>query len=124
MNQTQALAKLRKVLGADMAYRTNPKALNAEQRDAARVVWQEARAIAEAAEAARVARLNALLAGDAEYQALKAQAAATKKTADNARAGLYSYRITVGVRNAMFFSIRAEGDNWDEVVTKITKGKP
>lgn len=35
------------------------------------------------------------------------------------RAGLYRHRVTVGVSQYGFFSVKAEGDNWDEVVAKV-----
>lgn len=65
MNQTQALARLRKIMGPKVAYRVDPKAPDAEQRAVMRSAWQAARDVAEAAVAARKARYEELLAGEA-----------------------------------------------------------
>lgn len=123
MNQTQALSKLRKVIGPKLGYRVDPKAPDAEQREAIRAAWKAAKQDADAAVAARKARYEELLAGDALYQDLKAKAKAAEEAANKAAAGMYRHRITVGVSNAMFFSVRAEGDNWDDVVAKVTKAR-
>lgn len=116
MNQTQALAKLKRLLGPKLGYRINAKAPTADERAELRAGFDELQAAEKAAEAAREARLVELLANDAAYQRLKAEAIAAKKAAADVRGKLYRYRITVGVSGAMFFSVMAEGDNWDEVV--------
>src|SRR5262245_23909963 len=120
MNQIQALAKLRKILGPEMGYRINDKAPSADERAAVRAGFDDLQRIDAEAKAARDARLAELLAGDARYQELRAQATAADRALSNARGKLYAHRIVVGVRGAMFFSVKFEGDNWDDVVRKAT----
>ena len=115
MNQAQAITKLRKVIGAKLAYRTDKGAPDADGRAAIRAEWIVAKQVADQAEAARKARYEELL-KDPEYQRLKAVAVAANKAAENKRAGLLRHRITVGRDQGFCFSVVAEGDNWDEVV--------
>jgi len=116
MNQTQALAKLKKLLGPKVGYRINAKAPTADERQAAREGLESLQLEAAAADRAREARLAELLANDADYQRLKAETLAAKRALVDARATVNCYRITVGVSGSMFFSVMAEGDHWDEVV--------
>jgi len=119
MNQTQALAKLKKLLGPSVGYRINAKAPTADERAELREGFPALQRAEEETKAAREARLVELLAGDARYQELKAAATAASKAAAEARGRLYRHRITVGVSGSMFFSVMAEGDNWDEVVAVV-----
>lgn len=119
MNQAQAVAQLRKALGSKFAYRLDPKAPTAEEREDIRAAWQAAKAVADEAVAARKARHEELMA-DPLYRELAAKAKAAQDAADKARSGLYRHRVTVGTVSSMFFSVKAEGDNWAEVVSKAT----
>lgn len=119
MNQTQAIAKLKKIIGKGFGYRVDPKALNAEERDAASIKARALREQKVAAEEAMQARRNEVLRGDATYQSLKIEYEALRKAHEVASRGLYRKRITVGHVSSMFFSVRADGDNWDEVVAKV-----
>lgn len=123
MNQTQALAKLRKIIGPKLGYRIDPKAPTGEEREVMRAHFQEATAIVQAAEAARMARYNELLNGDAQYQLLKVAAKAAGEAKERTKSNLYRKRITIGVNNSLYFSVRADGDNWDEVVGKVIGDK-
>jgi hypothetical protein len=121
MDQKQAISILGKLIGPKFGYRVNNKAPNAEERERRREAFLAAKAAAEQAEAARVARLNAVLAADPEYQRLKAEA----KAATERREALPGYRhkrITVGRSSSLFFTVEAEGDNWAEVVD-LVRGK-
>ncbi len=122
MNQTQAITKLRKVIGKTFGYRVDKSAPTAEERAAMRVVFDEAKRVADEAEAARVARFNEVLRSDALYQELKAKAKAASAAKEKADSGLYRRRITVGSVGSIFFTVRAEGDNWTEVVEKVCGG--
>jgi hypothetical protein len=123
MNQTQALSALKKILGPKLGYRINPKAATAEEREEAQAQRPELRAAREAAQAAMEARRLAILEGDAEYQRLKAEWTKAKKAAEENAGASTSYRITVGtvsdVGGLGFFHVKAEGDNWDDVITKL-----
>lgn len=119
MNQTQAIGKLRKVLGDRLAYRLDRKAAKAEARGEARVKAQEAAASKTAAEALRRERMDFLLGQDAEYQRLNDEVKELTKEHERLRSITLRAPITVGVDTGWSFSVRAEGDNWDEVVAKI-----
>ena len=125
MNRTQAIAKLRPILGKSIAWRENDRALTAEARETALVAYQEAQVASASAKAARDERYKAILAGDAEYQRLKAAATEAYDACSKAGSVSRARRITVGTRSAVgglgFFHVRAEGDNWQEVVDILTK---
>ena len=118
MNQAQAIAKLKKLIGPKFGYRVDPKAPDAEERERIRGLIALAADEVRIAEAARTAKREALLAGDPEYQRLKAAHEAAKQR----REGLPSVhhkRVTVGRVGSVFFSVVADGDNWSEVVEKV-----
>ena len=117
MNKTQAIAKLRKIIGPRLAYRIDRDAPNAAERAASRAEWTVAKQAAEQAETLRKARYEELL-KDPEYQRLKAAATDAHKAAENKRVGLMRHRITVGRDEGFCFSVVAQGDDWDEVVSK------
>jgi hypothetical protein len=118
MNQQQAIAKLRKMLGPKMAARVNEKALPGEKRaeESRKVPALQART--RELEAALHARRAELLA-DPAYQALKAELEAARNAADLTRHRAAQKRITVGVNSALFFHVRAEADTWAEVVAIV-----
>lgn len=126
MNKTTAIRKLKALLGKQFAYRENPKAPTADEREEKRdqlriVVPQHA-----AAREAQTARMEALLKGDAEYQRLKAETKRLAERKDALSRGLYSHRIDVGtVSNGplALFHIKFSGDNWQEVVDAVTATK-
>lgn len=119
MNRTQALAKLKPILGAKMAWREDPKALVGDERIAMMATAREKNVEQKALAAARDARCAAVLVADAEYQDLRTRAAAACKEFEHASYYAHHDRITVGVSGGMFFSVRASGDNWAEVVQKV-----
>lgn len=123
MNRADAFKRLRRILGADFAYRENPRALVGEAREDARVEWRAAVEAAAVARAARDARRAELLA-DPEFVRLEAACKAAHEHADTAGSLFRSRRLTVGKTNGLFFSVKAEGDNWQEVVDELTKPKP
>lgn len=123
MNQTQALAKLRKLLGPKLGYQLNKNALNASGREKARAEHQAAIARKNTAKDAVQARRIWLLANDAEYQGLLAQYDGAHKESDSLGGGRYTCPIVVGVSSGLFFSVKAEGDNWQEVVAKVEASK-
>lgn len=115
MNQTQALTKLRKIIGPKVSYRIDSKALPADEREAKQAKVRELRAKKQAAEEASAARRAELL-RDPVYRALRAEVNALDAEIGKHLHAAYAKRITVGVVGGMFFSVRAEGDNWAEVV--------
>lgn len=129
MDKTTAIRKLSALLGKGFSYRENPAALDSAGRAEAREGLSTLTEAKQAASAAMEARKAALLAGDAEYQRLRAEF----KAADTARMEIsrkaHGYRITVGTVSNMagfgVFSVAHEGDNWADVVAAVQakKGK-
>ena len=120
MNRTQALAKLKKVLGKNLAYREDPAALVGDEREAAEVKRKVFRDLQKLFGELRDARRAEVLAADAEFQRLSAQYSAAREAANKASGDAYGRRITVGTSSDLFFHVKAEGDNWQEVVDKLT----
>lgn len=123
MNQTQAIAKLKAAIGPGFAYRLNPAAKKAPQREAAS---EKARALSPKIEAAKTAlakREAELLAADAKYQEIKADLQAMRRDHSEARSTATACPITVGTSNSLFFSIKAQGDNWQELVDEVCSKK-
>jgi hypothetical protein len=123
MERAVAIKKLGKILGKSLGYRVDPKAPDQDDRDEARAKLREATPKREALRGAIEARCKALLQADAEYQRLKAEFAEVKKTCDELVSITGHYRFTVGVSNSMFFTVRAQGDSWEEVIAKLTEKK-
>lgn len=120
MDQTQAIAKLKNIIGPKFGYRVDKKAPCADERERRHAEAKRLRAEMRAADEARIARMNAVLAADADYQMLKAQHQEAKRSHE-AVPSWHSKRITVGRVGSMFFSVVADGDNWEEVVEKAMK---
>lgn len=119
MERAVALKKLRKILGGKFGYRFDPRAPDTDERNAAR---EEAKALSEhckAAEAARDARRDALLAADDEYQRLKETAQALRDAKETAWSVAHHYRVTVGTSSGMFFHVRAQGSSWEDVIKQL-----
>lgn len=119
MNRTQAIAKLKKVLGPDMGYRENPKALLAEDREAVRVKRDVVQDVHRGIKEALDKRRQEILAADEEYQHLSREYQRTRKALEALNGNLFARRVTVGKCSDLFFSVKAEGDNWQEVVDKL-----
>lgn len=120
MNQTQALSKLKKIIGPKLGYRIDKDAPDADERERRHAEFLRTLAVMKAADQARADRLAALLASDAEYQRLETDHAAAKREHE-AVPSYHHKRITVGRIGSMFFSVVAEGDCWAEVVEKASK---
>lgn len=122
MNQTQALAKLKKIIGPKFGYRINKDAPGPEERERRRAEFLRTRDAMKAADEARAARLVEVLAADAEYQRLKAAHAAAKREHE-AVPSYHHKRITVGRVGSLFFTTIADGDCWAEVVDRATEAR-
>lgn len=120
MNQTQALAKLKQIIGPKLGYRIDKDAPGPDERERRRAEFLRTRDAMMEADKARAERLAEVLAADAEYQRLKA-AHAEAKRAHEAVPSYHRKRITVGRVGSMFFSVVADGDCWAEVVEKASK---
>lgn len=118
MNNAQAFAKLRKLLGPKACYRTSDSAPDADERvelQAKIDPLREARAAAEAAMKARRAELLS----DPEYRRLCDEYARVRKEHEETCSRARWYRFTVGRSNNIFFEVTAEGDSWTDVFAKL-----
>jgi hypothetical protein len=119
MNMTQALAKLRKLLGPKAAIRDDRTPSSPEVREQQRAARNAAHAHRKACEAAMNARRDAVLAADAEFQRLRAEYDAAKAAAD--RCPYPAYRYTGGTASALFFSVEAQADTLAELVEAVER---
>jgi hypothetical protein len=118
-----SLPKLNKLLGKGWRYRLDPKAPSAEERAEALAQLPGAEAEYNAAQKACRDRVEALLAGDADYQRLRAARDAAQARQRDLWARVKASRITVGTQDQLWFSVHAEGDTWAEIVTKLEARK-
>jgi len=119
MERTVAIKKLGKLLGKSLGYRVDPDAPSAAERAEAKQHLPDLRAVKDQAEKAMVARRAAVLAADAEYQALIVAYRAARKDAAAAASIVSRYKFTVGTSNDLFFMVKAQGDSWEDVITKL-----
>ena len=119
MERAVAIKKLGIILGKSLGYRVDPKAPDQDDRDEAMARLREARPKQEAIGREMDARRVEILKADAEYQRLKAEHAEARKVCDELFSITHHYRFTVGVSNSLFFHIKAQGDSWEEVISKL-----
>ena len=124
MERSVAIKKLGSLLGKNLGYRVDDKAPKQEERDTARAALMPAIEERNALQAKRDARRNAVLAADAEYQSLCAESKAASDRVDKLSSITRHYKFTVGVTQGVagmnFFSVKAEGDSWEQVIAKLT----
>jgi hypothetical protein len=122
VNNKQAVARLKKLLGPRVVWQENERALSAEKREAAHVLACDLREQERAVKAEAVARREALL-SDPTYRALCAKQDALRKQADVASSEARQKPITVGTMSGTsgfsLFHIKADGDTWDEIVAAV-----
>ncbi len=122
VNATQALTRLRKLLGPKAGYQDGKRPSSQEQRDAAHkarvAVNERARIAREAMEERRADILSA----DVEYQRLKNEFATVRAEQERTPHGGY-YRYSAGRVNGVggisFFHQEAEADTLVELVEKV-----
>lgn len=119
MERSVAIKKLENLLGKKLAWRINPKAPDAEERQAARETLPAAIAERKALQEQRDARQRELLA-DPEYQRLCAAAKVAAENVDRISSVTRHHKITVGTNEGIFFLVKAEGDSWEQVIEKLT----
>jgi len=122
MNKTQALRKLKPLLGKYLAYREDPKALVGDERKAAIEERQQRKSTLTAASEALEERKRQLLLADPVYQELLTHWKNSRDAEQEATSRAFRRRITIGTASDLFFSVKAEGDNWAEVVEKLSPG--
>ena len=123
MERTVAIKKLGKILGRSLGYRINPKAPTREERAAAKNEMPAAIKERDDLKARRQARFEAILAADAEYQSLKASHEKAREHVERLGSITRHHKITVGTSNGLFFTVKAEGDSWEEIIDKLTAQK-
>jgi hypothetical protein len=119
MERAVALKKLGNLLGKKLGYRVDPRAPGRDEREAAKAQLPAAYEKRNKLRDEKEARLTAILAGDAEYQRLKAEFAAAQKTVEQLGSIIRHHKITVGTSEGLFFVVKAEGDNWEEVIEQL-----
>jgi hypothetical protein len=121
MERATAIKKLGKILGKHFGYRVDPKAPDQDEREEARARLREETPKREALKKALEDRKTEILNADAEYQRLRAEYIEAGKICAKLSSATYHYRITVGTSGDMFFSVKAQGDSWEEVISKLTE---
>lgn len=119
MNKQQAMRELKRILGKRLMWREDPDAPVGEVREAAIAIATAARDASREASDAVNARSKALLAGDAEFQRLAAVAGKAREAMEKTRGAAHRHRITVGTDEGFAFAVKAQGDNWQDVVDQL-----
>lgn len=124
MNNEQAKARLRALLGKHAHYELRPDAPDAETRAAFREQARQAAEHYQALEKAREDRKCELLA-DPAYRDLCEQAKQARQARDSASWRSRCCRITAGTRSEVgglgFFSVKASGDTWTDVIEQLER---
>ena len=124
MNQAQALAKAMTLLGTKkVGVRVDNRALVGDDLAQMCIDANAAADERRAAEAARTARLNALLAADAEYQALKKAHAVAVERHETMRSQCHRRRIEIVRTGGMFTVVEAQGDNFEDAVAVLQRNR-
>lgn len=123
MERAVAIRKLGRLLGKNVGYRVDPKAPTPDEREEAQRALPHAVQTRNDLNDRLEARRNAILQADDEYQALKLALAEAKKRADLLWSISRHRKITVGTSNGLFFSVKAEGDSWEDVIGQLTAKK-
>lgn len=123
MERAVALKKLGKILGKSLGYRVDLKAPDQDERDEAMATLREEGPKRDAISKQMEERRLALLQADPEYQRLKAAHAEVKKRCDDLLSISCRYRFTVGTTTTLFFTVKAQGDSWEQVIAKLTTEK-
>lgn len=121
MERTVALKKLSKLLGKRMGYRVDPEAPRQTEREEAQRKLRDLIPRREAVSKQMEDRRRAVLEADAEYQRLKTEHAIISKEYGRLQWRTSHYKFTVGTMGDLFFSVKAQGDSWEEVIAKLTK---
>lgn len=127
MDRATAVRKISKLIGKGFGYRIDDNAPTLEEREAAKPELAAASAEVSRLKALKDSRHEAILKADAEYQELFAALKAARDRHSKLTSMQFSHKVTVGntinAGGIGFFSVMAEGDNWQEVVDKLTKKK-
>ena len=115
MSPAQAQAALKRMFGKAAAWRYDENALKGEAREALQAEYPSIQQRRDAAKAAMEARRAELL-SDPEYLRLCVEYRAAREEADKTLGRIHHRRVTVGHINGLFFTVVAEGDNWQDAI--------
>jgi hypothetical protein len=118
MTPAEGQKRVKAILGERAAWRDSKTATSPEARKYAHERLTLLRDEYARVTALREARMRELLA-DPQYQQLAAQAATLRKERDQAQSNALRYRLLVGINKGWCFEVKAEGDNWSDVVSKL-----
>lgn len=122
MNEKQAIAALKKIVGQKLGWRVDNKAPGVDER-AAFSAEHSALRLRERELRDQLDAKRAELLRDPAYVALREQHQQAKEGADRAGSMSRHYRITVGKiggdRGFNYFHVMAQADTWDAAVEKI-----
>lgn len=118
MDVKTAQAKLRKLLGPNATWRDNGKITSPELRAEQRMKASALKAEYDELHERRNALMRKLL-DNPEYQALVDATKRTRELMERAQYGEDRYRLTVGRNAGIGLMVRAQGDNWADVIAKL-----
>jgi hypothetical protein len=121
MTPKEGAKALLKYLGKQAAWRVNEKAPSQESREAARAALTALQVRLGATKQARDERHRAVLAADGEYQACLSEWKIALADYEAASHMARSYRITVGLDKTWCFEVKAQGDNWADVIRQLAE---
>jgi len=119
MERAIAIKRLGKLLGKSLAYRVDPSAPDAAEREEARAALKLASENAEKLLKQKELRIKALLDADQEFQRIKSAHEAAKRIRNEIASRGHHYKFTAGTTNGMFFVVKAQGDSWEEIIRKV-----
>jgi len=121
MERSVAIKRLGKLLGKKISWCVDDKAPTREERAAAKAELPTAVDELKQLKARREERHKAILAADAECQALHAAYEIASERVGKLASITRQYKITVGTSDGPFFFAEAEGDSWEEIIDKVTR---
>jgi hypothetical protein len=125
LTREQAIRKLKAIIGPRAMWRVSEGISSPEKRQRYHARTSTAEADRKAASAAMSARAAEVCAADAEYQRLKASYDEARKAASETRYrdDESGYKFTVGKDAVYAFVVEAQGDTWEEVISKLEQQK-
>lgn len=120
MTPAEGMKAVKKLLGPKAQVREHRGATQ-ERREAAKAALPALREKHRALKEARDARHKAILAADGEYQALLAETKIAQQEMEQAQGWVLVHRLSAGVPElgGMFLSVKANGDNWQDLVNQL-----
>lgn len=119
MNGQQALKRARELLGRRARIEVRKPRYTPEQRESARARLRELGVERAAAEVALAARRKAVLAADAEYQALCERWKKATDAVNEASSASHCYAVTIGRDMGMFLAVEVHADTLAEGIAKL-----